>query len=88
VPRLRQMWQKCRTYYAKHGAEYANWAAVFEGWIVIQYERDTGMASPTGAMRGASLSKHVEAVSRKNKNDAEALAGAIGGLFAIEGGKR
>lgn len=86
---LRQMWQRCRTWYARDNREFANWAAVFEGWIVMQYERlDGAQPNASSHLRGASLSKHVEKVGRKNRDDAEGLAGAIGQLFLVEGGRR
>jgi hypothetical protein len=84
---MRQLWNRCRTYHTREGHVFADWGGALQSWIVIQYERDTGLSAPSKA-RGAALSRHVEAVGKKNKHDAESLAESIGGLFAINGGKR
>ena len=70
--KLRQMWNRCRTWHKARGNQFVDWAAAFEGWIVIQYERDHG--EPHG-LRGAALSRHVEAVAKRRRQELEVIAG-------------
>ena len=69
---LHQMWNRCRTWHKARGNQFVDWAAAFEGWIVIQYERDHG--EPHG-LRGAALSRHVEAVAKRRRQELEVIAG-------------
>jgi hypothetical protein len=73
---LRQMWNRCRTWYQARGVQFSDWPAAFEGWIVMAYERDTQQTSH--GLRGAALSRHVEAVAKRNSAGLEVIAGGLG----------